>query len=62
MMKYSFLDDYSEGCHPEILQALAASNMSQQLAYGKDEFCELAKSRIAEHLGDQQTPIYFVAE
>ena len=37
MTKFSFLDDYSEGCHPAILTALTRSNMAQQTAYGEDE-------------------------
>jgi hypothetical protein len=26
MSKYGFLDDYSEGCHPNILEAIANTN------------------------------------
>ena len=38
MPTYSFLDDYSEGCHPAILEALARTNLVQQTAYGDDEY------------------------
>ncbi|MFT5113482.1 MAG: threonine aldolase [Parasphingorhabdus sp.] len=61
MTKYSFLDDYSEGCHPAILKALTSTNLVQQTAYGNDEYCELAKNRIQSHLSDKQTPVFFVA-
>jgi len=52
IQKYSFLDDYSEGCHPKILEAMAHTNMAQQIAYGDDEYSEQAKNLIRGHLGD----------
>ena len=61
MPKYSFLDDYSEGCHPQILQAMADSNMVQQTAYGNDDYSERARESIRQHLSDKQTPVFFVA-
>ena len=36
-MKYSFANDYSEGCHPSVLNALVESNLVQQSGYGDDE-------------------------
>lgn len=44
--RYAFFDDYSEGCHPDILAALSSANMSQQLAYGADTFSEQATQLI----------------
>jgi len=38
MNKVNFLDDYSEGCHPKIIEALLESNMTTQAAYGDDEY------------------------
>lgn len=61
MIKYSFLDDYSEGCHPDILAKLAATNMAQQIAYGNDEYCDQAKRLIGKHLADDNTAVFFVA-
>lgn len=61
MTKYSFLDDYSEGCHPSILEALGNTNMVQQTAYGNDEYSAKAKELIRGHLGSEDMPIYFVA-
>ena len=37
-MRYSFLDDYSDGAHPELLRAIAEHNDDQQLGYGLDEY------------------------
>jgi len=61
MSKYSFLDDYSEGCHPGILAALADTNLAQQTAYGNDSYSEQARELIRAHLGGGATPIYFVS-
>ena len=61
MSKYSFLDDYSEGCHPKILEALAETNLTQQTAYGNDEYSLKAKSLIGKHFGDLDPAIFFVA-
>lgn len=47
---YSFKDDYSEGAHPRILNALLESNLIQMKGYGEDDYTreaiELIKSRI----------------
>lgn len=59
--KYSFLDDYSEGCHPNILKALSETNLSQQTAYGYDEYSEQAKELIKQKLNSPDSNIYFVA-
>ena len=32
---YSFLNDYSEGAHPQILEALNQTNLIQTVGYGK---------------------------
>ena len=61
MTKYSFLDDYSEGCHPKILQAMMASNMTQQTAYGNDEYSKRARDLIRQHLGSDEIAVFFVA-
>ena len=59
MSKYSFLDDYSEGCHPNILQAMVETNMAQQTAYGNDDYSSQAKALIRTHLGTRDTAIFF---
>lgn len=47
---YSFKNDYSEGAHPRILNALLQSNMVQSEGYGEDEYTlkaiELLKEKI----------------
>lgn len=60
MTKYSFLDDYSEGCHPNILSAMASTNMIQQTAYGHDEYTDKAKALIKRDIGSEQSEVYLV--
>lgn len=62
MTPYSFLDDYSEGAHPAILDALVESNLSQQAPYGADMFSAEAALRIKARLGSSfQGDVHFVA-
>jgi threonine aldolase len=61
MAKYSFLDDYSEGCHPNILKALSATNFTQQTAYGDDEYSIEAKQLIRKRLNNMNAGVYFVS-
>ncbi len=48
---YSFLNDYSEGAHPEVLKALVETNDVQSVGYGLDEYCEQARNTIKEKIG-----------
>jgi len=61
MEKYSFLDDYSEGCHPNILAALAQTNLTQQTAYGNDDYSNEARALILAKLNNPAAEIYFAA-
>lgn len=59
---HSFLDDYSEGAHPDILRALTVSNLVQQAPYGADRHSDDAANRIKAQLGEGfQGAIHFVA-
>lgn len=59
-MKYSFKNDYSEGCHPTILEALAKYNLDQQLGYGEDEYSLEAKKLINSKF-KKDSQIHFVS-
>ena len=62
MTTTSFLDDYSEGAHPEILRALAETNLVRQAPYGDDDYSIEAASRIAARLGSSfRGAVHFVA-
>lgn len=60
MSKHSFLDDYSEGAHPDILRALSDTNAVQQKAYGDDAYSQEARDLIGKHLGEIRPDIWFV--
>ncbi|CAM2946701.1 threonine aldolase [Chryseobacterium flavum] len=60
-MKFSFKNDYSEGCHPDILQALLQYNADQQAGYGEDEYSLKAKELIKEKIKKTDSEIYFVS-
>ena len=45
---YSLKNDYSEGAHPRILEALVKTNMEQTVGYGLDEYSGKAKELIKE--------------
>ena len=60
MNRYSFLDDYSEGCHPRILEQLSHSNLSQTVAYGQDSYSDRARQRIKQQLKSPGSQIFFV--
>lgn len=57
---YSFRDDYSEGAHINILQALMESNLKQEIGYSNDSHCEKAISLIKKELDDESCNIHFI--
>jgi len=61
MKKYSFKNDYSEGCHPNILEALIKTNLVQQNGYGYDEYSDEARVLIQKKMNHQNADIHFVS-
>jgi threonine aldolase len=59
--KYLFFDDYSEGAHPRILEALARTNLQQEPGYVMDAFAEEAAGFIRERFGCPQAEVHFVS-
>lgn len=57
----SFQNDYSEGCHPLILERLAETNLDQQPGYGEDAYSLSAQKRIAAACGDEKAQVVFVS-
>ena len=41
-----FNNDYSEGCHEKVLEALVRTNMEQTPGYGEDRYCAQAAEKI----------------
>lgn len=60
-MKYSFRNDYSEGCHPNILKALVQFNFDQQNGYGLDDYCLTAEQIIRERISNPNAKVHFVS-
>ena len=58
---YSFKNDYSEGAHPLLLQALIDNNLENNTGYGLDKHSLLAVEHIQKHLGSTFSKIYFLA-
>ncbi len=56
----SFYNDYSEGAHERIIDALVRTNRLQSPGYGEDEYCEEAKSLIRRHFHKPETAIHFL--
>ncbi|PYH92981.1 PLP-dependent transferase [Aspergillus ellipticus CBS 707.79] len=59
---YSFLDDYSEGAHPRLLQSLLLTNATQQTGYGSDEYtCEARRLLLSQiNATEDEVAIHFV--
>jgi threonine aldolase len=59
---YSFLDDYSEGAHPRLLEALIRTNSTQQTGYGSDEYSQEARQLLLTQLNatEDEVSIHFV--
>ena len=55
-----FNNDYSEGCHPRILEALTATNFQQTPGYGMDDHCRAAADKIKELCGREELDVHFL--
>ena len=60
-MKYSFKNDYSEGAHPRILDALIKYNLTQQNGYGLDEYSLNAAKFIRDKCAAPNASVHFVS-
>lgn len=55
-----FRNDYSEGAHPNILEALSRTNFHQQVGYGLDDYCKEATTLIHKALENEQVDVHFI--
>ena len=55
-----FNNDYSEGCHEKIMQALIQTNMVQTFGYGEDEYCAQAARKIRAACGREDCAVHFL--
>ncbi|MBD8349424.1 threonine aldolase family protein [Dysgonomonas sp. HGC4] len=61
MIIHSFTNDYSEGCHLSILQALTESNLVQQSGYGDDAYTLSAIQSIKNKIGDDNAEVHLIS-
>lgn len=59
--KHLFFDDYSEGAHPRILEALARTNLQQEPGYVMDSFALEAAGLIRQRFNSPQAEVHFVS-
>lgn len=57
---YSFRNDYSEGAHPKVMEALADTNLEQTVGYGMDPRCQSAAALIRDLCKAPEADIHFL--
>lgn len=55
-----FNNDYAEGCHRKVLDALVNSNMEQTPGYGEDGYCAKAAGKIRALCGREDVAVHFL--
>lgn len=55
-----FENDYSEGAHAKVLEALTQTNYESLSGYGSDEYCERAKEKIKRACECDHAEVYFL--
>lgn len=53
-------NDYSEGCHPEVLAALTRTNLEATTGYGEDEYCKAAAEKIKARFQCPDADVHFL--
>lgn len=59
-MSYSFINDYSEGCHHEVLKALIQTNYEQSEGYGLDNYSYQAAAILKREMKREDVMIHFL--
>lgn len=55
-----FMNDYSEGAHEKVLNALVKTNMEQHVGYGVDEVTSEAAGLIQKRIGNPNADVHFL--
>ena len=55
-----FHNDYSEGCHQKVLEALTRTNLEQTPGYGTDAYCQKAADKIRKICGREDLDVHFL--
>lgn len=57
---YYLKNDYSEGCHPRLLEALSHTNLTPTTGYGLDEYCAEAADLIKSTFSCPDADVHFL--
>lgn len=57
---YYLKNDYSEGCHPKLLEALTRTNPESTTGYGLDEYCQEATALIQTVFSCPEADVHFL--
>ena len=55
-----FLNDYSEGAHPRVMEALQSTNAESTVGYGKDDYCAKAADRLRGVFACPDADVHFL--
>lgn len=55
-----FHNDYSEGCHKNVMDALVRTNEEQTTGYGEDLYCARAAEKIRKYCGREDAAVHFL--
>lgn len=55
-----FNNDYAEGCHPKVLEALTKTNLDQTPGYGEDPYCAEAARKIRALCSREDVAVHFL--
>jgi len=61
MIVHRFTNDYAEGCHPDILDALIKTNEIQHAGYGEDMYTREAVDLIRNLINDMDAAVHLIA-
>lgn len=57
---YSFINDYSEGAHPKVLDAINETNLIQTEGYGEDRYCKMASEKLKDLTKHDNIDIHYL--
>lgn len=55
-----FRNDYGNGAHPAVMEALCKTNLELTSGYGTDIYCQNATARIRQLCGNPQADVHFI--
>ncbi|MDF7670731.1 aminotransferase class I/II-fold pyridoxal phosphate-dependent enzyme [Orbaceae bacterium ESL0721] len=59
-MNYSFINDYNETAHPEVVEAIMRTMQQKLVGYGLDDYCEETRAIIRDKLLSPTADIHFM--